>query len=227
MIHNIIYWGLYLLFLYSSIPKKYKSFTILSNLVSLTHALITITGSLYFILNETWNQDTFNNKLWLINISSSYFIYDIVFIIINKLFINKLFINKLLTNTDYIFLLHHVLIIIVYYITLKYDYGSKLVIYTIFWGELTNPLQITWGLSRYLKYTKLEEYLFPIFSFNFIVIRTSVIPYMNYTIIKTLFNNNNNYLPNICLSILSVLGNIGGIIWVKNVINKINIHKFF
>ena len=227
MIHNIIYWGLYLLFLYSSIPKKYKSFTIVSNLVSLTHALITITGSLYFILNETWNQDTFNNKLWLINISSSYFIYDIVFIIINKLFINKLFINKLLTNTDYIFLLHHVLIIIVYYITLKYDYGSKLVIYTIFWGELTNPLQITWGLSRYFKYTKFEEYLFPVFSFNFIVIRTLVIPYINYTIIKSLFNNNNYYLPNICLSILSVLGNIGGIIWVKNINNKINIHKFF
>jgi hypothetical protein len=210
MIEQIIYWTIYLLFLHLLLQKKYKSFTITSNLVSLTHAVITIIGSSYFILTENWEQDNFNNKLWLIKISASYFIYDCLFIIINILINN---------NKSIIFLLHHLLILSVYYIALTYDYGAKLVIFTIFWGELTNPLQITWVLSRNLKYRKIEAYIFPVFSFNFMIIRSLVMPYMNYTIIKTL--NNNYYYPNICLIILSILGNIGGFIWVKGIINKL------
>ena len=210
MIEQIIYWTLYFIFLYLSLPKKYNSIPIISNLVSLTHAVITILGSTYFILDDNWETDNFNNKLWLIKISASYFIYDSLFIIINIIVNSKISI---------IFLFHHLLILSVYYITTTYDYGAKLVISTIFWGELTNPLQITWVLSRFLKYKKIEAYIFPVFSFNFMIIRSLVMPYMNYTIIKTL--NNNYYYSNICLIILSILGNIGGFIWIKGIINKL------
>jgi hypothetical protein len=212
MFEYILGWISYLLFVYFSLPKKYNSATITSNLVSLTHAILTILGSLYFIVYDNYGDTFSTNKLCLIKISSAYFIYDCLFMIIHNLLFNG--------RSSIIFLSHHLIILSVYYITTTYDYGSKLVIFTLFWGELTNPLQIIWVLSRYLTYKKIEAYIFPVFSFNFMIIRSMVIPYMNYTIIKSLMNNK-YYYPNIGLIILSTLGNIGGFIWIRGIINKL------
>lgn len=213
MFEQICCWSFYLLILYLSSSDKYKPIPIITNLVSLTHAILTVLGSTYFILYDNWETDNFNNKLWLIKLSASYFIYDSLFMIAHNLVVNS--------RISIIFLLHHLIILGVYYITTTYDYGAKLVIYTIFWGELTNPLQITWVLSRYLKYKKLEAYIFPVFSFNFMIIRGIVLPYMNYTMIKTLMNNE-YYYANCGISIFSILGNIGGFIWINGIIRKLH-----
>ena len=199
MFTNLLCWILY----WSFINSKYNSI-ISNNLVSLTHALITIVGSAYILCD---NHDN-NISIKLINLSASYFIYDCLIMLMN--------------NFSLVFFLHHIIILGFYCITLTYDYGYKLVILTLFWGEITNPLQITWFLSRELNYKKLEHYIFPVFSFNFIIIRTAVLPIIHYTMISSLFKTTDNYYPTIGLGILSILGTLGGIMWSKKMIKKLN-----
>jgi hypothetical protein len=202
---NLLFWILY----WSFINNKYKSI-ISNNLVSLTHALITIVGSAYILCDNHDNHEYISNSLSikLINFSAFYFIYDCLFMLLNKF--------------SLMFFLHHLLILGVYYIALTYDYGYKLVILTLFWGEITNPLQITWFLSRMLNYKKLEHYIFPVFSFNFIIIRTAILPIIHYTMISTLFKTTEYYYPTIGISILSILGTLGGMLWSKKMIKKLN-----
>ena len=202
MIEYIFNWCLYSLFFYICFPKTYDSLPIISNLVSFTHALITIITSLHVILNDEFILDNYDyEKTLIIHISASYFIYDCLFMFINKF--------------SLMFFLHHLLILAVYYITISNDYGVKLVIYTLFWGELTNPLQISWFLSRYLNYKKIETYIFPVFSFNFIVVRSIIMPYTHFILINKMREINYS------LILLAIIGNIGGLIWVKDIIKKL------
>ena len=203
MFEYIFNWCLYALFFYICLPRPYNTVTIISNLVSLTHALITIITSLYIILNDDFILDNYDyDKMWIIKMSSAYFIYDGVFMIIN--------------NFSMMFFLHHLIILVVYYITITNDCGVKLVMYTLFWGEITNPLQISWFLSRYLNYKKIENYIFPVFSFNFILIRSIIMPYAHFILIKKMESTNYS------LVLLIIIGNIGGLIWVKDIIKKLS-----
>ena len=202
MLDYIFNWFLYSLFFYVCIPKTYNSLIIISNIVSLTHAMFTIISTLYIILNQDLTLDYFDSeKTLIIYISASYFIYDILFMFITKF--------------SLMFFLHHLLILSVYYITLTNDYGVKLVLYTLFWGELTNPLQISWFVSRYLNYKEIEKYIFPVFSFNFILVRSIIMPYTHFILIQKMREINYS------LILLSIIGNIGGLIWVKDIIKKL------
>ena len=202
MIEYIFNWFLYSLFFYVCIPKTYNSLIIISNIVSLTHAMFTIISTLYIIPNQDLTLDYFDSeKTLIIYISASYFIYDILFMFITKF--------------SLMFFLHHLLILSVYYITLTNDYGVKLVMYTLFWGELTNPLQISWFVSRYLNYKEIEKYIFPVFSFNFILVRSIIMPYTHFILIQKMREINYS------LILLSIIGNIGGLIWVKDIIKKL------
>ena len=202
MLDYIFNWFLYSLFFYVCIPKTYNSLIIISNIVSLTHAMFTIISTLYIILNQDLTLDYFDSeKTLIIYISASYFIYDILFMFITKF--------------SLMFFLHHLLILSVYYITLTNDYGVKLVMYTLFWGELTNPLQISWFVSRYLNYKEIEKYIFPVFSFNFILVRSIIMPYTHFILIQKMREINYS------LILLSIIGNIGGLIWVKDIIKKL------
>ena len=87
--------------------------------------------------------------------------------------------------------------------------------YTLFWGEITNPLQISLFLSRYLNYKKIETYIFPVFSFNFIVVRSIIMPYAHFILINKMATTNYS------LILLAIIGNIGGLIWVKDIIKKL------
>ena len=207
MITHIWKWFMNLIIIHSFIPKYCHNLNISIDLVSLTHALLTIIGSLYFIINDTWESDNFNdNHIKLIYFSASYFIYDIIFILINK--------------CDLMFLGHHSIILFIYYITLSNNIGAKFIMYSIFLGEITNPLQITWCISRVLKYNKLKDYIFPIFSFNFIIVRTFIIPYYHYLLIKDMFVNSYNII-NYILIVISLIGNLGSLIWVHAIIKKL------
>ena len=143
----------------------------------------------------------------LMTFSASYFTYDLIMI--------------MFTNIDMLFILHHLLILMVYYITISYDYGTKFILITIFWGEITNPLQITWQLSRALNYKKLEKYVFPIFGTSFLIVRTAIVPFMHYSMLSSMFENNEYYIPNLGITILSILGNIGSMIWTAKIVKKL------
>ena len=225
MLTHILYWGLYLSFIRFYIPfetndYKYNSFKIRlsSNLVSLTHALVTIGGSAYLLyldkLNPINNFYCLTNEVMaLMSFSSSYFIYDLIMM--------------MFTNIDIIFFLHHLLILMVYWITISYDYGTKFILLTIFWGEITNPLQITWRISRALNYKKLEKYVFPLFSVSFIIVRTAILPFMHYSMLSSMFENKDYYIPTLGLTALSILGNLGGMIWTRQIIKTFLLKRFF
>jgi len=182
------------------------------NLVSLTHALGTIGGSAYLLyldkINPKPNFDSLSNEIMtLMTFSTSYFIYDLIMI--------------MFTNIDILFILHHLLILGVYWIAITYNYGYKFVILSIFWGEITNPLQITWRLTRALKYTKLEKYVFSVFSASFIMIRTIVLPFIHYNMLSSMFENKDYYIPTLGLTALSIIGNIGGMIWTRQILKNL------
>ena len=202
---NLLFWILYISFINKILQNRPSNLIISNNLVSLTHALLTICGSSYILYNNDNNDNSISIKL--INFSASYFIYDCLFMLLN--------------NFSLVFFLHHIIILGFYCITLTYDYGYKLVILSLFWGEITNPLQITWFLSRVLNYKKIEHYIFPIFSFNFIIIRTAVLPIIHYTMISSLFKTTDYYYPTIGLSILTILGTLGGLIWSTKIMKKL------
>jgi len=206
----IISWILYLFFVHNVIRfyiPNYDDYTISSIIVSLTHALTTILYSGY-IINNYLENDSFNSYQYhLINISTGYFVYDAIFMCIH--------------HFSLMFFLHHILILFVYYVATSYELGAKLVIYTLFWGEITNPLQISWYLSKYLNYNKIRDYVFPIFSFNFILVRCLIMPYYHYITLYELFNQYNNYLPKFILLFFAIIGDIGSLIWVKSIIKKI------
>ena len=223
MLSHILHWGLYLSFIRFYMPfetSDYKcasfKLRISSNLVSLTHALGTICGSAYLLyldkINPTLNFDSLSNEVMtLMTFSASYFTYDLIMI--------------MFTNIDILFILHHLLILGVYWIALTYNYGYKFVILSIFWGEITNPLQIIWRLSRALKYTKLEKYVFPVFSVSFIMIRTIILPFIHYNMLSSMFENKDYYIPTLCLTALSIIGNIGGMIWTRQILTKTFLRK--
>ena len=213
MLTNILHWGLYLSFLNYHIPIEINNYNynpskliISSNLVSLTHALGTIGGSAYLLYQD--NLNNFNNidknSLTLMTFSASYFIYDLI--------------RMMFTNIDIIFILHHILILIVYWIALTYNYGIKFILLTIFWGEITNPLQITWRISRALNYNNLDNYVFPIFGVSFLIVRTAVLPFIHYNMLSSMFENKDYYVPTLGLIVLSILGNFGGMIWTRQIL---------
>ena len=148
---------MYLFFVHNVIRfyiPNFNDYKISCIIVSLTHALTTILYSGY-IINNYLENDSFNSYQYhLINISASYFVYDAIFLCIH--------------NFSLIFFLHHIIILLVYYVATSYELGAKLVIYTLFWGEITNPLQISWYLSKCLTYNNLRDYIVTIYSFKFI-----------------------------------------------------------
>ena len=124
-----------------------------------------------------------------------------------------------------IFVIHHLLVISAYLTSLTYDYGSKLVFLTIFIGEITNPLQISWFLSKYLKYDKIKEFVFPIFACVFLIFRTIVFPLFFIKMYYQMYNDNIQVIPYFSLFILNLLGIFGSFIWCQKLI--INIKKHF
>jgi hypothetical protein len=210
----VLYW--YLCFVISRFILPYTNVKLSSSFVSLTHAMVTMLYSGYIIKYDMIGNDihTFNqNQLMLIKISAGYFVYDTLFMLFN--------------NISAMFLFHHMLILCVYYLTTSYNIGSSLITYTIFWGEITNPLQITWYVSKYLKNHALENYMFPVFSFTFILIRMFVIPYYHYILLYNSILELSTYYE-IALLILVFIGDLASLFWIntifKKIINKKNTH---
>ena len=203
----ILYW--YLCFLVSRLILPYYNIQLSSSFVSFIHAILTILYSGYIIQYDMLESDvnTFNtNQLILIKISAGYFVYDILFMLFDKI--------------SAMFLFHHMLILGVYYLTTSYNLGSSLITYTIFWGEITNPLQITWYVSKYLKHRRLEKYMFPVFSFNFILIRMFVIPYYHYILLYNRILELTTYYEFLLLSLVFI-GDLASLVWINTIFKKI------
>lgn len=203
----ILYW--YLCFLVSRLILPYYNIQLSSSFVSFIHAILTILYSGYIIQYDMLESDvnTFNtNQLILIKISAGYFVYDILFMLFDKI--------------SAMFLFHHMLILGVYYLTTSYNLGSSLITYTIFWGEITNPLQITWYVSKYLKHRRLEKYMFPVFSFNFILIRMFVIPYYHYILLYNSILELTKYYEFLLLSLVFI-GDLASLVWINTIFKKI------
>ena len=203
----ILYW--YLCFVVLRLILPYHNIQLSSSFVSLIHAILTILYSGYIIQYDMLESDvhTFNvHQLNLVKISAGYFVYDILFILFNKI--------------SAMFLFHHILILGVYYLTTSYNIGASLITYTIFWGEITNPLQITWYVSKYLKHHRLEKYMFPVFSFNFILIRMFVIPYYHYILLYNSILELYTYYDFTLLSLVFI-GDLASLVWINTIFKKI------
>ena len=175
--------------------------------VAFYHSLLCIfLTSTSFIYNTVDYEPISAFRSDILIFSLSYFIYDLYHVIYSKF--------------DKLFIVHHILCILTIISVLLLNNLGILVSQCLFIGEITNPLQITWSISRVLNYNKITDYIFPIFSFNFIIVRTFVIPYYHYLLLKDMFGNSYTII-NYTLIIISLIGNIGSLMWVRAIILKL------
>ena len=214
MIIYLIFWTLLYNIFNRFISNKYihniNLDPIISNLVSFVHAFITcFLSSILLLTQNQWNWDDGFTPIQkqIITFSQSYFIYDIIYM--------------LMYSYSSTFILHHICVLLAYYISLTYNYGSKLVFCTIFIGEITNPLQISYFISKYLKLDKINDYFLPVFSFNFLIFRNIVFPTTFFVMYYQMLNDNFQAVPYFSLMILHLSGISGGIVWSKKLIGII------
>jgi hypothetical protein len=183
---------------------------IVSNLVSFIHASTTCFLSCLLLLTQDqwrWDDGFTPIQKQIITFSQSYFIYDLIYMF--------------MYSYSSTFVLHHIFVLLAYYISLTYNYGSKSVFCTIFIGEITNPLQITYFISKYLKLEKINAYFLPIFSFNFLIFRNIIFPISFCVMYYQMINDNFQPVPYFSLMILHLAGIFGGILWSKKLIRII------
>jgi len=177
-----------------------------SYIVAFIHATLSIflNGLNYFCIDRFNDWDSSYNILsnQAICVSLGYFIYDLY--------------HTTIKNYNKIFTIHHLLSIT----TLLFSYNtqtcSKLVSTFLLYGEISNPLQIIWYLSDKFGYNTLEKMVFPIYSLLFISIRTIIIPYLIFDIIKKLYHN--YYILIYCT--FYTIGLIGSYKWTQKMIIK-------
>ena len=189
--------------------RKVNSFNINYNsyFVAFVHANISvlINGLNYYFIDRYKNWDSEYNIIsnQAISISLGYFMYDLY--------------HTIFTNFNKIYIIHHSLSIFTLLFSYRTQTCSKLVSTFLLFGELSNPLQIIWYLSDKLGYPKLEEIIFPIYSFLFVSIRTLIVPYLMLNILFEYYNN--YYIIFYCLCY--TLGLIGSFKWTKKIVKKI------
>lgn len=185
---------------------------IISNTISFIHAsLISIlTGISIFISHDwNWNDEYTLYQKYIVYLSVGYFIYDLYHVIYK--------------NPSSIFIMHHLVAIIGGYLSVTQNCLSKLLLYSLFLGEITNPCQIIWYISKKTKKTRVEQLIFPIYVFNFIVIRSIIIPYY---MLQTLWYLSTSQQINIYIIIIfscASMAILGSMIWIKKLITIIKL----
>ena len=173
-----------------------------SHLISLTHAtFVTVASAL--MLSTHPNLITFSN---LIVLSSSYFLYDICYM--------------LCYSPSRMYLIHHLATLAVWYLSLAYQCGENLILFSVLLGEYTNVIRIPWRIAKENGYTNLARRLETIFRYNFLIARCILAPIHVIFHIPTIFN-----LPmplagrlTIMLSAGTLL--VGSVIWSSRLIHK-------
>ena len=178
--------------------KKYKEY-----LLSMTHGSLMTLLSGYLLIKGNLQEEMTPFQKDILYLSRGYFMYDLINVCINK---------------KYLFIFHHISLILFFNIFEKYNCG-KLFVQALFIGEVTNPFLQLWTISKNLKYKNMFKVVNNIFSPLFLVVRGICMPYFFYTNYKTLENKKimSTFDSRLILT-LSVLFNVGNFMWSRNLL---------
>lgn len=144
--------------LHALLAPTHRLTKLASNLTSLTHAVITTWGSAWLLHQP----ESMSGTQTLITISSSYFIYDIYYM--------------LRYHFSRMYIVHHLTTLAIWNLCVWYQCGNTLLLGTLFIGEYTNILRLGWQLTEEFKITPLNEWLDLGFKYNFLLARCILAP---------------------------------------------------
>ena len=165
------------------------------------HGIILSSFSIKELVFNNNLQKGFNTQqLSIINLSTGYFIYDLLKMGIIKKYRNNLYIA------------HHLAILYFYYFFKKYKL-SDFFTEALFFGELTNPILQVWHISKVNNNKILFRFTNHIFTIMFLIFRCILMPKFFYKKIKLLNNYNISNFDYTTVTSLSVIFNAGNFLW--------------
>ena len=196
MIKNIIYWFLIEKYGVLIINKKYIDY-----FNPFIHgSLLSIYSIKELLNNDNLSFDFNGEQLKILNLSTGYFIYDLIKMALIKKYRNNLYIA------------HHLALLYFFHFFKKYKLPDFF-IQSLFFGELTNPILQIWHFSKQNNNKQLFRYVNHTFTIMFIFFRCILIPCFFYKKIPQLYNYQISKLDMNTILTLSFLFNFGNYIW--------------
>lgn len=194
----------YLTFYKSQNRFKYAGYS-----MSVLHALVSLFWSISLIYDDVLNRrylsttyitENRDEHISLLLFGSGYFIVHTLHILMQF---------KITA-----FIIHHVLTISALLISVYYGQIASILIFSYILAEITNPLQLTWQLSREFEYIRLFRFITPIFTKSFVIMRCIIIPVISYSLNRCVIYTS-TLSPNVKIILvqLSVCMNIAGFVW--------------
>ena len=139
------------------------------------------------------------------------------------------FVHFILFEPDVLMFVHHVFSILTMGTAGVIGRAGACGTAAIFQGEITNPFQSAWTMARFAKAEKMLNWLSPLFTFAFVSVRTTLVPFWTALINRSLwFGPNHSSAPNglvISFSSMSILMVLGGFVWSYSLIKGLK--KFY
>jgi hypothetical protein len=150
----------------SSGKHQFRAYNSASRIIGTCHFLVVVPGSAYALWNTyPWLYSSVNSDLetFIMQISFAYFLAD---------FYHFWFYER----DDIPLLLHHMTCILFFAHVLGLGCGGQAAMVAILTGEVTNPLQSAWFLSRQAENHALTAKLSPVFTAAFTGVRIIILP---------------------------------------------------
>lgn len=132
------------------------------------------------------------------------------------------FVHFVLFEPDFLFFFHHVFSIGMMGSAGIIGRGAGAATAAIVQGEITNPFQSAWTVARFAKAQRALVVLSPLFTFAFVSVRLSLVPYWSYLInVNLWFGPNHSAVPFAVVaswSAMSVFMVVGGFAWSYSLI---------
>jgi hypothetical protein len=195
--------------------NRTRCYSAASRIIGIIHASVLTYGGLMELINLYYNNNGLdylrlnsNLEIALIEWSFSYFIIDLV--------------HFWLHEREDLFLLIHHLISIGFFVSILYcNRGGVSYLVAAIGGEITNPVQSLWYLSKQGGYQRTYQFLSPVFTLLFVLFRVVLVPLIIYDLghnyYKQIIIEHNKIELNPIFPLtwfsMSVLMGLGGIVW--------------
>lgn len=196
MIENILCW-----FTLDNIGKLFIDKKYVDYINPFLHGSLLSIYSIKEIYFKHNSEQGFNNEqLTIINLSTGYFIYDIIKMALIRKYWNNLYVA------------HHLALLYFFHFFKKYDL-KDFFIESLFFGELTNPILQIWHMSKTTNNKVLFRYTNHIFTAMFLLFRCILMPIFFYKKINLLPNLNISKFDYNTVFGFSIIFNMGNIAW--------------
>lgn len=180
-----------------------------SNCMSIVHAYVTLSTSTVLLLADWWSGKALHSNYLNHNTDSqvNLFLFGLSYFIAHTLF--------LLSHRKYtVFLIHHIITGIALSAGLYLGQLGPILVWSYFLGEVTNPVQLAWQISREWNCIQFYSWISPIFTKYFVTVRCLIIPIATYYLNGLIWTKTTiNPTWKITMTTTSLIMNVAGYVW--------------